>query len=90
MNLLETLLHEQYYTTDGDPVVFRCRECDYTSLSVGSIHAHAEQHRDIAIDPFGLLIPPWRLGNHDELWGHVEIAVVDSDRTVGREAVAGL
>jgi len=90
MNLLERLLHEQYHTTDGEPVVFCCRECDYTSLSVGAIHAHAEQHRDIAIDPFGLIVPPWRLANVEALWQLVEIAVVDSGRTVDREAVAEL
>lgn len=36
-------LHEEYYA-DGDLVVFRCSECGYTSLSLGSLHAHIEGH----------------------------------------------
>ena len=90
MNLLERFLHEQYHTDDGQPVLFCCTECDYTSTSVGSIHAHAEQHRDIAIDPFGLLVPPWRLANVEALWELTEIHVVDDDRTVSAAEVEGL
>jgi len=36
-------LHEQY-EADGDLVVFECDNCGYTSLSLGSLHAHIEGH----------------------------------------------
>jgi len=90
MNRLEGLLHSQWHTTDGDLVVFQCAECDYASLSVGQLHGHAEQHRDLAVDPFGLIVPPWRWAEMEELWALTEIVTVDGGRTVTRQDVVGL
>ncbi|MUV59770.1 hypothetical protein [Halobacterium sp. CBA1126] len=41
-----SLLHEQY-EHDGSLVVFTCTECGYTSLSIGTLHAHIETHWSI-------------------------------------------
>jgi len=43
MTLLEKL-HSEYYTQDGDLVLYRCTECGYTTMSIGGLHAHVEQH----------------------------------------------
>jgi len=90
MNALERLLYDRYHTVDGDLVVFRCTECGHSSFSVGALHAHAEQHRDIAIDPFGLVVPPWRLANVEALWELTEIVAVDGEETVEPTEVEGL
>jgi len=86
MNLLERLFHEQH-TVDGEPVVFRCRECGYQSVSLGQLHGHAEQHRELAIDPFGLVVPPWRWGDAEALMAFTEIYA--GGERVSWEAVDG-
>ena len=43
MSLLERI-HEEY-ESDGGLVLFRCTECEFTSMSLGLLHAHVEGHR---------------------------------------------
>jgi len=66
------LLHEQHESGDST-VLFRCTECDYTSLSLGQLHAHAEKHRGW----FGLQLP-WRVGDFDALMEYTEVLRVES------------
>jgi len=52
--VFERFLHEQY-ESDGKTVLFGCTECDYVSLSLGSTHAHIENHRGYT--RFGIQLP---------------------------------
>lgn len=82
--MLNRLLHEQY-EADGGLVLFRCTECNHTSMSLGSLHAHAEKHRGL----FGLNWP-WRYGDFDELMKLTEVVRVDGAEEITLEEVEGL
>lgn len=75
------LLHEQY-DVDGDPVLFSCTECEYVSLSIGSLHAHCEQHRGW----FGFQLP-WRLGDFEALMELTEIVRVQEVEEIALKEV---
>jgi len=73
--MLDRLLHEQY-DADGDLVLFGCTECDYVSMSLGGLHAHAETHRGYT--RFGIQIPLTKtaMANVDELMELTEVVRV--------------
>ena len=49
--MLDQLLHEEYEDEQGRLVLFRCRECGWVSLSLGSLHAHCVEPVDLeAVD----------------------------------------
>lgn len=81
--------HEQY-TSDGDLVLFRCKECGYVSMSIGSIHAHIEKHRGYT--RFGIQLPFTKtaMGNHEELNKRTEVLRVDEATEIELEEVEGL
>lgn len=79
-----TLFHEQY-ESDNAVVLFSCTECDHVSLSLGSLHAHAEQHRGW----FGFQWP-WRYGDFDQLMELTEIVRVQEVEEISIEEVEGL
>lgn len=83
--MIDKLLHEQYETTDGHPVLFRCTECGYRSQSLGSLHAHCEKHRGL----FGFQLP-WRYGDFDALMELTEVVRVKETDEIGIEEVKGL
>jgi hypothetical protein len=80
------LLHEQWQV-DGDLVVFRCSECGFISMSLGSLHGHIEGHRgytrlNVQI-PFTKTAPARR----DELMKRTEVLRVTETETTTLEAV---
>lgn len=83
--MLYRLLHEQYETADGRPVLFECTECGYRSQSLGSLHAHIERHRGW----FGFQLP-WRYGDVDALMDRTEIVAIEDTETVNVAEVEGL
>jgi len=87
--MLRKLLHEQY-DADGDLVLFRCRECDYISMSLGSLHAHAESHRGYT--RFGIQIPFTKtaIANVDELMKLTEVVRVEETSEISLNDVEGL
>ncbi len=82
--MLNRLLHEQH-EADGGLVVFRCTECGHVSMSLGSLHAHAEKHRGL----FGLQLP-WRMGDFDALMEYTEVLRVDETEQVDLQEVETL
>ena len=84
-----SLLHEQY-ECDGDLVLFRCRECGHTSMSLGSLHAHVETHRGYT--RLGIQLPftkTW-FGNEFELMKRTEILRVTETESMSLAEVDGL
>jgi hypothetical protein len=82
-------LHEEYYV-DDDLVLFRCSECGYTSLSLGSTHAHIERHRGYT--RFGIQIPFTKtaLANVDALMERTEVVRVNETSDISIKEVEGL
>jgi len=80
------LLHEQY-ESDGQLVLFRCTECGYTSMSLGSLHAHIERHRGYT--RFNIQIPLTKtaMGDFEKLMELTEVVRVDDEETVALEEV---
>lgn len=62
---------------DSEFVVFRCKECGKTSVSLGWLHAHAEKHRGF----FGFQLP-WKYGDVYELMGLTDVVKVTECETV--------
>jgi hypothetical protein len=85
---LTDLLHEEY-EADGDLVLFRCSECGYTSLSLGSLHAHVEGHWSFL---GWFKWHWWNVWRSDESkWmDHTEILRVDEAEAISLEEVEGL
>jgi len=83
------LLHEQY-ESDGHLVLFRCRECGHTSMSLGSLHAHVETHRGYT--RFGIQVPFTKtaIADGDELMERTEIVRVTETESISLAAVEGL
>ena len=81
-----SLLHEEY-RVGGDLVLFRCTECGYTSLSIGSTHAHVEKHRGYT--RFNIQIPFTKTtkANVDRLMEFTEIVRVTDTEEVTLEQV---
>lgn len=88
MTLLDRL-HEEY-ESDGQLVLFRCRECGQTDLSLGSLHAHIEGHRGYT--RFGIQLPLTKTswGNGAELMKRTEVLRVDETSTISLAEVEGL
>jgi len=84
-----SLFHEEYYS-DGDLVLFRCRECGHTSMSLGGIHGHIEKHRGYT--RLGIQIPFTKtaIGNADELMNRTEVLRVTDTVETTLEEVEGL
>ena len=87
--MLERLFHEPY-DVDGDLVLFRCSECDYTSMSLGSLHVHAEVHRGYT--RLGIQIPFTKtaMANVDELMKLTEVVRVEETSETSLSEVEGL
>lgn len=83
--MIRDLLHEQYETRDGRPVLFECTECGHRSQSLGRLHAHAEAHRGW----FGVQLP-WRYGDVEALMELTEVVAIDETQSVGLAEVEGL
>jgi hypothetical protein len=81
-------LHEQY-GVDGDLVVFRCTECGFTSLSLGTLHAHVETHRGYT--RFGIQIPFTKtaIGKFDRLMDYTQVLLVTDTEVVSLSDVPG-
>lgn len=84
------LLHEQY-ESNGKIVLFRCKECGYSTLSLGGLHAHCEKHRD-GYTRFDIPVPFTKtaMGNVDELMGLTEVVRVEETTTISLDEVEGL
>lgn len=85
MTLLERL-HSEYHTHDGDLVLFRCTECGYTTMSIGGLHAHVEQHWPLYRRILFFL--PWPGG---ENWSkYTEVLAVGNTEEIDLTEVEGL
>lgn len=82
-------LHSEY-ESDGELVLFRCRECGLTSMSLGSLHAHVERHRGYT--RFGIQVPFTRtaIANFPELMKLTEVLRVEETTEVELNEVEGL
>lgn len=82
-------LHEQY-EADGDLVLFRCTECEYATLSLGSLHAHVEGHRGYT--RFNIQVPFTKtsMAKFDRLMEYTEVLRVDETSETSLEQVEGL
>jgi len=71
-------------------VLFRCSECEYTSMSLGSLHAHVETHRGYT--RFGIQIPLTKtaMANVDELMKLTEVVRVEETSETSLSEVEGL
>jgi len=78
------------YESGGDLVLFRCTDCDYTSLSLGSLHAHVEKHRGYT--RFNIQIPFTKtaMANVDELMQRTEVLRVTDADEIGLDEVSDL
>jgi hypothetical protein len=87
--LLDGLVHTQYHS-DGDLVVFRCFECGYASLSLGSLHAHAERHRGYG--RFNIQVPFTKTsqGRFGELMKLTEVLRISDPEKINIGEVDGL
>lgn len=63
-------------------VIYRCTECGKTSVSLGWLHAHCEQHRGLFGIPF-----PWLMGDFDALMEMTEVLRVEDYSSVGLDEV---
>lgn len=84
-----SILHEQY-ESDGDLVLFRCKKCGYTSLSLGGTHGHIEKHRGYT--RFNIQIPFTKtsMANVDRLMEYTEIVRVRDTEEITLDQVEGL
>jgi len=84
-----TLLHEEY-KADGRLVLFRCRDCGYTSLSLGDCHAHIERHRGYT--RFNIQIPFTKtsIGNANALMDRTDVLRVADTEEIELAEVEGL
>lgn len=83
------LLHEEY-ESDGSTVLFRCTECGYTSLSLGSLHAHVERHRGYTRFNIQLPFTKTAMANADRLMECTEVLRVTETEAISLDAVEGL
>lgn len=88
MSLLNRI-HEQY-ESDGGLVLFRCSECGFTSLSLGSTHAHIEGHRGYTRFNIQILLTKTSMANVDELMKRTEIVRVTDTEDIELQEVEGL
>jgi hypothetical protein len=87
--VLERLLHEQY-ESDGKPVLFGCSECDYVSLSLGSTHAHIENHRGYTRFNIQLPFTKTAPAKVDELMKRTTIRRINDAEEIQLSEVEGL
>lgn len=83
------LFHEEY-ESDGSTVLFRCTKCGYTSLSLGSLHAHVEGHRGYTRFNIQLPFTKTAMANVDRLMEYTEVLRVKETEPISLEAVEGL
>lgn len=86
---MRELLHEQY-ESDGRLVLFRCRECGYTTMSLGGLHAHCERHRGYTRLKIQLPFTRTSPGRFDELMKLTEVLRVDETKPISLGDVEGL
>lgn len=68
--------------TNDELLLYRCTECEKTSVSLGWLHSHAEKHRGL----FGLQLP-WRYGDFGALMEFTDVLRVDEVSQVGLDDV---
>lgn len=88
MTLLERF-HEQY-ESDGGLVLFRCEECGFASLSIGTIHAHVESHRGYTRFNIQLPFTKTSPAAFDRLMELTEVLRVGETEEITLEEVEGL
>lgn len=85
MSLLAT-----QYESDGQLVLFRCKECGTVSTSIGSLHAHCESHRGYT--RFNIQVPftSTSPGDADALMDLTEVLRVEEMSEITTNEVEGL
>ncbi len=81
--------HEEY-ESDGGLVLFRCKECGHTSMSLGSIHAHCEKHRGYTRFNIQLPFTKTSTADFDRLMEYTEVLRVEETREISLTEVEGL
>lgn len=84
-NLLDRL-HEQY-ESDGMLVLFRCKECGFTSMSLGSLHGHIEGHRGYTRFNIQLPFTETSPADFERLMEMTEVVRVKEEETIELEEV---
>lgn len=87
MTLLDRF-HEQYESS-GNLVVFRCTECGYTSMSLGSLHAHVEGHWS-TLGWFKWHTYQWLKPDENKWMDFTEVLRVDETTEIVLDDVEGL
>lgn len=88
MSLLDRF-HEEY-ESDGGLVLFRCKECGHTDMSIGSIHAHCEQHRGYTRFNIQLPFTKTSMADFDRLMEYTEVLRVEETSEISLTEVEGL
>lgn len=83
------LFHEEY-ESNGCTVLFRCTECGYTSLSLGSLHSHVEGHRGYTRLNIQVPFTKTAMANADRLMKYTEVLRVEETEPISLDAVEGL
>lgn len=78
---LADVLHTEY-EVDDRLVLFRCRECGQTSLSLGSLHGHIEGHRGYTRLGIQLPFTDTAPGDFDRLMDYTAVIRVDETTEV--------
>ncbi|WP_181693292.1 hypothetical protein [Natronomonas sp. LN261] len=89
MSIFPDLLHEEY-DVEGDLILFRCRECGQTSMSLGALHGHCEKHRGYTRWGISLPFTESSPGNFDQLMELTEVLRVEETAEIDLEDVDGL
>lgn len=88
MSLLDRF-HEEY-ESDGGLVLFRCKKCGHTDMSLGSIHAHCEQHRGYTRWNIQLPFTKTSMADFDRLMEYTEVLRVEETSEISLTEVEGL
>jgi len=80
----------EQYESDGDPVLFRCRECGRIEQSLGALHAHIETHRGYTRVNIQLPFTASSPGDFEELMNRTEVLRVSSVHTISLSDLDGL
>jgi len=88
MSLMD-LLHQEYESL-GCLVLFRCRECGRTEMSLGSLHAHIETHRGYTRFKIQLAFTKTSPGDFDRLMEYTEVLRVEETKEIPLKEVEGL
>ncbi len=81
--------HEQY-ESGGSLVLFRCKECGHTEISLGGMHGHCEKHRGYTRWNIQIPFTKTSMGDFDALMDYTEVLRVEETSEISLSEVEGL